>query len=50
MGWKRHVIPPITLSQIVEREPMWDGNLRPSIESARKIELSENQCGMETFI
>jgi len=35
---------------IVEREPMWDGNLIcVASNMVLNIQLSENQCGMETF-
>ena len=35
---------------IVEREPMWDGNLKKSSPFGPPLfRLSENQCGMETY-
>ena len=38
-----------TKPALVEREPMWDGNYSPGRIGAVPVELSENQCGMETF-
>ena len=36
------------LRMFVEREPMWDGNVRSRIRVSIRSRLSENQCGMET--
>ena len=33
---------------MVEREPMWDGNDQAQDLFQPSLELSENQCGMET--
>ena len=38
------------VSYLVEREPMWDGNIAWRGGSRGYNKLSENQCGMETFI
>ena len=34
--------------RFVEREPMWDGNVRLRKYRFQTKRLSENQCGMET--
>ena len=49
MGWKRVVTTPSeSATFLVEREPMWDGNLQYATASRSERPLSENQCGMET--
>ena len=50
MGWKPNDWRIEAENRLVEREPMWDGNTTDwDISSARNTELSENQCGMETY-
>ncbi len=34
MGWKHFLVEPVHLEFLVEREPMWDGNIANLIPSA----------------
>jgi len=48
VGWKRYLLQLLINLFIVEREPMWDGNITSILHHFKPPKLSENQCGMET--